>query len=283
MGGSKKRGGKKEKAAEMSEDEMLDQAAAQNKAAREQEVAEGCPTMAQLVASLDAITLFDLRVIESNGKGTQTCLSPAGDYIFYVDVNDAADAVQAAKTRYPCRLSVGTTPLGKAFGLTEGKAFGFSTNAQFPMRMQGPKFVIRDLVQAGLASEAKDLCPAALRSQLNQRTSAIPMFSLAELVEGTETAPYFFTKSDMVEYWMAATGKPQEELPAHLIMTDMRVLIVRMMQVPRDWKTIKIVPMASTVEMMRGMSAGKQARAEGAKAAAEAEAADAPPPLIEVA
>ena len=30
------------------------------------------------------------------------------------------------------------------------------------------------------------------------------MFSFRELVEGTDEAPYFFTKSDMVRCWMEA-------------------------------------------------------------------------------
>ena len=145
------------------------------------------------------------------------------------------------------------------------------------------------LLQDGLDAGARSLVPPALRRQLNQKTSAIPMFSLAELVEGTEEAPYFFTKADMVHFWMDKTGKKQEELPEHLILTDLRVLIVRMMQIPSDFKTIKIMPMASTVEVLKGVTASKEAAmAEAAKAAAAAPAAEVdaeaePPPLVEVA
>ena len=58
--------------------------------------------------------------------------------------------------------------------------------------------MIDDLVADGLDAGAASLVPASLRRQLNERTSAIPCFSLVELVEGTEEAPYFFTKADLV-------------------------------------------------------------------------------------
>ena len=92
---------------------------------------------------------------------------------------------------------------------------------------------------------------------------------------------------------MAKTGKPQEELPRHLVMTDLRVLIVRMMQVPADWKSIELVPMSSTVELLKGVASSQKARAEEeetsakmssiaeAPEAAPAAADDEPPPLIE--
>ena len=260
----------------MTDDELLEQAVAENKAAREKEIADGCPTKAELIAALDSITLFDLRVVEDGGA-KQTCLSPAGDYVFYVDVDDASRALEARKLTHPGHLALGVTTLGRAFGLTEVQAFGFSTNVKFPMHIQGSTAVIDDLVNDGLDAGAKSLVPKDLRSQLNSKTSSIPMFSLAELVEGTETAPHFFTKADMVTYWMAKTGKKQEELPRHLIMTDLRVLIVRMMTVPADWKAIKLVPLTSTVAVLQGVTNAQQTAAEQTGAAAEAALADAPP------
>ena len=271
---------KKEKAtaSAMADDELLDQAAAENKALREQELAEGCPTKAELLEALDSVTLFDLRVVD-NGKGTQTCLSPAGDYVFYVDVSDASEAMQARQVTHAGHLALGTTGLGRAFGLTEGSAFGFQTNAKFPMSIQGSTAVINDLVSEGLDAGAKSLCPKDLRNQLNQRTTAIPMFSLDELINGTETAPYFFSKVDMVEHWMSTTGKTQEQLPSRLVMTDLRVLIMRMMTVPSDFRTIKLIPNKSTIELLKGASANNKAKAEEASATIEASAADEPPPL----
>jgi len=262
------------------DDELLEQAVAENKAAREKEIADGCPTKADLIAALDSVTLFDLRVVE-NGEAKQTCLSPAGDYVFYVDVNDASKALEARRLTHPGHLVLGVTKLGRAVGLTEGQAFGFATNANFPMYIQGSTAVIADLVNDGLDAGAKSLVPKDLRKQLNSKTSTIPMFSFHELVEGTETAPHFFTKADLVAYWMGKTGKTQEELPTHLIMTDLRVLIVRMMSVPADWKAIKLEPMTSTVAVLQGVTNAQQTAADQASAAAEVAApADAPPPLV---
>lgn len=208
----------------------------------------------------------------------------AGEWVFFVDQNDAVEALEARKQAQPGeRVAIGMTSLGRAFGLTEGQAFGFSSNMTFPARMQGPKAVIEDLEHDGLDAGAKALCPPELRKQLNKRTSTIPMFSLNELVEGTNTAPYFFTKADMVRYWMAQTGKAQNELPPHLVMTDLRVLIIRMMSVPNDWKTLKLVGLSSTIEWLEAVAANQRAVATAAAAPTEAlpqqQDEDTPPPL----
>ena len=152
MGKKNRKSGKGDAPArEMTDDELLEQAAAENKALREQEIAAGCPTKAELVAELDKHTVFDIRVVE-NGQATQNCLSHSGDYVFYVDVNDAGKAAEARKQTHPGHLVVGTSTLGRAFGLTEAAAFGFSSNARFPMRLQGSTSVIDDLVKAGCCS-----------------------------------------------------------------------------------------------------------------------------------
>ena len=279
MGKKSKSGKDKPSAATIAkgEEELLEKAVAENKAAREKEIADGCPTKAELVAALDQITLFDLRVME-NGKGTQTCLSPEGDYIFYVDCNDAAEALQARKMTHAGHLVLGTTPLGKVFGLTEADAFGFQSNVAFPMYLQGSTAVIDDLVRDGLDEGAKSLCPVS--SQLNPKSSTVPMFSFPELVEGTTTAPYFFTKADLVHHWMSSTGKTLEELPPRLIMTDLRVLILRMMTEPADWKTIQIAPLTSTVEFL---AAASQQRVQATQPAEAATGTAGAPPLASVA
>ena len=230
---------------------------------------DGCPTKGELLTALDSIVLFDIRSLE-DGRGRDPILSPAGEYVFYVDPNDAIEAMEARKLTHPDRMALGCTGLGRAFGLSEGAAFGFQTNAKMPMRIQGPTGIINAIGEA----DAKRLCPPSLRKQMNERTSPIPMFSLHELVEGTDVAPYFFSQMDMVAFWMQQTGKTQEELPRTLVLTDLRVLIVRMMQVPSDWKTIKLVPASGSVEWLQAVAANQ-------KAVADPPPADAPPPLQE--
>lgn len=269
-----------------SDDKLLEQAAAANRAAVEAALAETAssaaalegsfPTKAELLAELDKVTLFDLRSV-GDGSGREPCLSPAGEYVFYVDESDAVAALEERKITNPDPMALGCTPLGRAFGLSEGRTFGFSTNLKCPMRLQGASSAI-DAV--GL-KEATRLCPPTLRKQLNPRTGPLPMFSLEELVEGTEEAPYFFSHHDLVAHWMEKTGKKQEEFPQRLIITDLRVLIVRMMQVPQDWKTLKLVPTSSSVAWLEAAAAHHRATAEKARAEAEAEAADGPPPLLE--
>ena len=268
------------------DDELLDEAAAANRAAvaaaladttKEMTLEDGCPTKAELLEALDQITLFDLRSAEDgDGSGRTPCLSPAGEFVFYVDENDAVEAMEARKQTHPGRVALGCTGLGRAFALSEGRAFGFSSSAKFPMRLQGSTATIKAIGDA----DARRLCPPTLRKQLNERTSTLPMLSLKELVEGTETAPYFFSHADLVHHWTSKTGKPPEEFPSKLVLTDLRVLIVRMMQVPHDWQTLKLVPSASSVEWLRSVTANQNALAEAAKVTAKPkEAADAPPAL----
>tara|TARA_B100000795_G_scaffold51072_1_gene33493 strand:- start:1698 stop:2003 length:306 start_codon:yes stop_codon:yes gene_type:complete len=83
------------------DDELLDEAAATNRAAVAAALAEttldnGCPTKAELLTALDSITLFDLISAEvGDGRERAPCLSPAGEFVFYVDENDAVEAIEA--------------------------------------------------------------------------------------------------------------------------------------------------------------------------------------------
>jgi len=287
------RGGRAKKAAGVTtaattddDDELIAQATAANKAAaaaalakmtREIMLDDGCPSKAELVTALDKITLFDLRSSE-DGAARDFCLSPAGECVFYIDHADACEALEARKITHPGPLALGCTGLGRAFGLSEGHAFGFSSPAKFPFRLQGPTEIISAIGEA----DSKRLCPPSLRKQLNERTGPIPMFSLEELVEGTETAPYFFSHNDLLRYWMENTGKKQEEMPPRLVLTDLLVLIVRMMQVPQDWKTIQLMPMTSSMEWLQAVTANQLAAAEAAKAKDPLPPLpeDEPPPLV---
>ena len=95
----------KKQTVDKTDDELLDEAAAANRAAAAAALAEttsemtldnGCPTKAELLTALDSIILFDLRSAEvGDGKGRAPCLSPAGEFVFYVDENDAVEAIEA--------------------------------------------------------------------------------------------------------------------------------------------------------------------------------------------
>ena len=222
--GAKKNGGSKMRTqfpAMMSDDDLLDQAVQENKAAAalalqqaqaKTEVDMGnmgdeCPSKQELLATLDRIMLFDLRSGEE-GMGHKPCIS-GGEWVFYCDESDAIEAMEAHKQEHPgARVAVGCTPLGRAFALSEGKAFGFQNSMAYPMRIQGSKAVLEAIGEA----DAKQLCPQALAEQLNEKTSTIPMFSVEELHEKA-MSPFFFTKIDMVDYWTAKTGKPESSTP----------------------------------------------------------------------
>ena len=155
--------GKKQTVDNKTDDELLEEAAAANRAAAAAALAEatsqmtldnGCPSKAELLEALDSITLFDLRSNEEGeGKGRTPSLSPSGAWVFYVDENDAVEAMQAQSGR----AVLGCTGLGRAFALSEGRALGFSSSAKFPMRIQGSSATINAIGEA----EAKRLCPPA--------------------------------------------------------------------------------------------------------------------------
>ena len=278
-GGKKGGGGKKEvKTATAAETNAA--AAAKALAMLTMEEDGPKPTQAELFAALNSVMTFDLRVAEEGSGGTP-CASTEGDWVFYLDEQDAVEALQARKQSHPSQLAIGCTGLGTALGLSEG---WIGSNVQYPMRLQGSKSVL----SAFKPSEAGALCPPSIRSQMNKQTTAIPMFSLEELAGGRDAAPYFFTRLDMVEYWMEKTGKPEEELPKKVVLTDLRVLAVRMMNVPRDWRTIQIMPTKSSVEWLQAMASGQQAmskmekltggQAEGQAGGEDAAAKGAPSP-----
>jgi len=249
------------------------------------------PSTEELLAALDRIMVFDLRSMD--GQGREFCLSPSGEVVFYLDESDAQEALEARKQTHAGRLAMGCTRLGRAFGLTECQALGLESNIQFPTRLQGSSSIISAMDEA----ELKSLCPASLRKQMNQRTETIPMFSLVELLEGAVYQPYFFTHIDLCNFWVRKTGKKREEFPQRVVLTDLRVLIVRMMNSRDEFNRLRLMPTASSIRWLQAVSSAAvvnqeeqtkralvAAEAAGAKALAAAvneEPTDAPPPLQE--
>lgn len=250
--GGKKGGGEKKemRTATAEETNAAKAAAALAKLTMEEE--GPCPTQGELLGALNSIMTFDLRVVKEGSGGTP-CTSMEGDWVFYLDERDAIEALEARKQSHPAKLALGCTPLGTALGLSEG---WIGSNVPHPMRLQGSKSAL----SAFKPHEASALCPPTIRAQMNKQTTAIPMFSLEELASGSDRGtPFFFTKLDLAEHWSAKTGKPAEELPRKLVLTDLRVLAVRMMNVPRDWRTLQIVPSASSAEWLQAQAASQDA------------------------
>ena len=76
---------------------------------------------------------------------------------------------------------------------------------------------------------------------------------------------------------MAKTGRTQDELPQRLVMTDLRVLIVRMMSIPNDWKAIKLMPLSSSVEWLKAVTGSQKASPEADPAPATVASAESSP------
>ena len=266
------------------DDEILEKAKAENQAAAAEEKARldqepkgPRPSKAEVLTVLDQHMVFNIFSVR-DGK-SDPCPSVSGDLVWYFAEADAAAAMEERKNTHPYPLAMGCTPLGRAFAMTEG---WIQTQGKMPpLRLQGS---LADLKE--FAEQAKDLCPAVLRRKFNQRTSPLPIFSIEE-IHDESCEPYFFDRQQMVQYWSKKVGGSVEGLAANLVITDLRVLVMRMLTKASDWARITIFPTAGSVQLFKQLS--DMAQADAAKAGASTgEAAapatndpnDEPPPLV---
>ena len=259
---------------QLNDDELLDQAIADNRRLEEEkqqhqlEKAAGRPTRAEVLRRLDEsnIPLFHIvAVLEGNTSGA--CTSADGEWVFYFDPADAQAAMEERSKTHPGPLAVSFTPLGRAFALTEGWIKPAASDPP-PMRLQASHAVLRSFG----GKIGHDLCPPKVREKMNPRTSPLPVFTLAELQdEATGATPFFFSRNDMARRWMEKTGKSVAAVPEHATLLDLRVLVVRMLTNPRDFATLQLVPdqhVSVGIEKQRKVKEEAVAAAKAAKAAA---------------
>ena len=235
--------------AELTEDELLDQAIAENKSAADAGVRP--LTQTELIAKLDQIMLLNV-VATQDGK-KQIIPGADGDVCWYSDAFDAKSALGAmqAKMKPPPGISLGLDfcPLGRAYSLSDGWVNAQRIQGEAPpMRLQPSSKVLETCGEAGIHALERQL-PAALKKR-NRRQGAFPLFHLKEL-QSERVLPYFFTRDDLITCWMSS-GKPFEALPPTLDVTDLRALVARVLTEPNDWlKRLKLIPPQSVVALMQ--------------------------------
>lgn len=185
----------------------------------------------------------------------------------YADHHDVQVALAVVQHLHPeRRMSIGVTPLGTALAMSEGWGTGLP---DAPLRLQASTTVLR------ATKEELEPLPDSLRQALNARTSAFPLFLMEEL-QSASASPVFLRREDLVACWQAS-GRPAAAMPSSLIMYDLRVLCVKMMSTPADWRSLVFVAPQPSMQVVDGT------RQHPAVAELEREAAasrgDEPPPL----
>jgi len=278
----------------LTEDELLDQAIADNKTASDAGVRP--LTRTELIAKLDQVML--LNVVATQDGNKQIIPGCDGELCWFSDVFDAKAelaAMHAGMPLPPPGISLGLDfcPLGRAFSLSDGWVSAQRIQGESPpMRLQPSSKVLETCGAEGLKQLESQL-PSVLKKR-NRRQGAFPLFYLKEL-QNERVMPYFFAREDLVTAWMSS-GKAVEDLPPTLDVTDLRALVARVLTEPNDWhKRLLLVPPQCVVDLMQmldgvsdqleqlGTLAAKAtgeviAEGEAARAAAVASGEE-PPPL----
>lgn len=257
MGKSKK---KKAAGSAATDDELLDQAIADNaklaeKRAEEQRLAEAQQQMQQAPASepppakaalspeaiiekLNAVPTFCLLNGDQNivsmedGEGEESCA-------WFTDADEAREMLKAAKAQNPdVPLHMGVTPLGLAFALAVGWAESIFVGN---MRLQGKSSVV---------SQMSHMLQQQLEAQgMEPSTWHLPVFCCDELSSPT-VMPVFLSRADLVAAWITS-GRSRESVPPNLAVIDLRVLVSQMQTDAFAWSTVAFVGSPRSVELVR--------------------------------
>jgi hypothetical protein len=241
--------------AKLTEDELLDQAIRENKAAAAAAAAEAAaavrpPTPTEVVAKLDQALLVSIVAIN---QGTKHPIVPGVDGIvtWYADVGDAKAALAALKAKMKPQpgLSLGLDylPLGRAYSLSDGWTPQRFRGGTPPMTLRPSSKVLQSCGSAAIqALEAQ--IPAAVK-QRNPQQGAFPLLYL-EALQSEGVLPYFFDREDLAACWIAS-GRPREQLPSQAQVVDLRSLVVRMCRESTDWLArVRLVPSQSMVDLV---------------------------------
>ena len=192
-------------------------------------------TRAEIITKFTTVPVFNLVNNE-----TQQCFPtvdnaagrPMGT--FYLDLADAEEQLGKITSLNPqLSLAIEAAPLSHAWALSEA----WIDEAPPPgvLRLQASKAVLASL--PGFPE-----LPEELRGAFNPLTSQCPIWQMDELHANGEM-PFFFHFEDMAAYWMAKTGQPRESLPMDgLDVTDLRVLVARMVSQADAWGRAMLVP-----------------------------------------
>lgn len=247
------KGGKGKAApANLTEDELLEQAIAANKAAADAAEAGIRPlTQQELLKKLDQVLVLNIVATTGDGKN-QIVPGVEKEIQWFSDVLDAKAALTAMQAAMPPTpgfgLGLDFTPLGRAYSLSEGWVKAGSGDTP-PMQLKPSSQVLAVCGEAGVKELDKQMSKLKNRKGVNKRQGAFPLFYLDEL-QSKDVMPIFFTRDDLVTCWMSS-GRAFEDMPSQLSVIDLRVLVARALTEPNAWlRRLTFVPPQCLVDLM---------------------------------
>ena len=272
-GGKGKQVAEREATSSLDDDELLNQAIAENLAieekrrrdqadadaakqkARAEEIAKqvaiakrdraGAPlSKSEIADKLNAIPCFTivdtrkqfvpLRMKTQTGITEDCCF-------FWAEPDEAKSALMQAKSQRSESeeaLALGTFPLGKAFALCEGWAeASTATGASCKYRLQAHSRMVEAL-RPQLARQLQHV-------GMDPSDGVFPVFLCEELTTDT-VMPCFLSRADVVSTWENAVVQAGHDLskatpPSKITVLDLRMLAHRMQSGGMDWSTITFV------------------------------------------
>ena len=202
--------------AELTEDELLDQAIADKRDSKAAADAGVRPlTRTELIAKLDQVMLLHVVATENGNK--QIVPGSDGELCWFSDVLDAKaelGAMQASMGPPPPGMSLGLDfcPLGRAFSLSDGWVSPSRIQGESPpMRLQ-PSSNVLEACGAERLLALEGQLPPVLKKR-NRRQGAFPLFSLKQL-QNERVMPYFFAREELVTAWVSS-GRPVSNPSPH--------------------------------------------------------------------
>ena len=258
---------------DLTEDQLLDALAQENKATADRAAAGIRPlSQPEVVAKLDQVML--LNIIATGEGESQIVANVDGEVAWYADPVDAKNALAKLQAKMPPLpghgLGLHFTPLGRAYALSEGwvtKGLGGKSKLPPVMRLHPASKVLETCGEDGVKALEGQL-PRELRAS-NKHQGAFPLFFLEEL-QSERVLPFFFSHDDLVACWVSS-GKAVEDLPPQLSVIDLRALVARVRTEPNDWLArLHLVPSQGVVQLMEMLDGFSDKLEELGKLAAKA-------------
>lgn len=233
-------------------------------------------SMSEALEKLDRVHVFQLTRLLPDGSRDLAPEPHQGHLHFFTDATEATTKLSLASTLDPtARLRLELVGLGRVFALMQGL-----------MGLKPPAPVVLQFARQVVEAEGERGVPPPLRERMRGQ-GPFPLF-YSEAIGSPLVTPVFFSRDDLLQHWTKNGG---ESLP-EVTVTDLRVVVARMLQEPGEWKPLVFIPPRASAELVRTLSerADKEAAitqgfVRGAKLLAKVEheiakaEGDVPPPL----
>ena len=254
--------------------------------------ADDSTARAEIIAKFNQFPTFCVVNAEDNVIGTPNA-DGGYDVVWFVSLQEAQDLLAlmvASSEEEDPGLKLGCTPLGNAYMICAGWTDHQSEDGQALYKLQGPRAVLADGVEATLrsqlaqkglgedASTARWLVPVFLHDDFQVRCHLRPSSTFRDLfldllpsscarlmVQTDSLMPLFFSADELVNGWIA-NGRPVDEAPEQPLMMDLRMLVLAMQQDPALRAKAQLVPTKEAFAMAKAMAEAAAKERDGGDA-----------------